>query len=371
MNNEKITNLGDVKPIVLIGGKTGKFVPNLNMSFHDDEFFINLNREDKIITDEIAEVVDFRTVLNGNDSDIFHVNGNGEFKWDIELKEKPESNIFKWKLKSKGVEFFYQPELTPEEIADGCIRPIEAIGSYAVYCNKSNNRYKTGKVCHIYRPYCYDANGLNIYADLKIKDGYLTITIPEEYLDKAVYPVYLDPAFGYTSIGASTDYWSTVQASKPYSTPASNGTLDYVIVHCRNSSSLNLRAGIYSDSSGSPNSLLASNDTGVETTSTLSWVSCPVSYSGITAGASYWLAHLNTSSGNLVFSYDTVSAELLLVSGSNSFVTTFNETNTFNQRKSIYASYTESGGGAVEGSLVGQSPLVGGGVLCGQGNLIN
>lgn len=41
----KAENLGDVKPLVIIGGSdTTKFVPNINMSFHDDEFFINLNR---------------------------------------------------------------------------------------------------------------------------------------------------------------------------------------------------------------------------------------------------------------------------------------------------------------------------------------
>jgi hypothetical protein len=205
MQNETINNLGEVKPVVLIGGKTGKFVPNLNMSFFDDEFFINLNRKDKIITDAVAEIKDYKTVLNGIDNDIFHVNENGDFKWDILIPEKPKYNFFKWEIKSKGVEFYYQAELTEKEISDGHVRPDEVVGSYAVYCSKSNNKYKTGKVCHIYRPLCIDANGLKAYADLNIdsKANTLTITIPQDYIDNAIYPMTLDPTFGYTSVGAS------------------------------------------------------------------------------------------------------------------------------------------------------------------------
>ncbi len=34
-------DLGDVKPVVLIGGvDASRFIPNINISCHDDEFFI-------------------------------------------------------------------------------------------------------------------------------------------------------------------------------------------------------------------------------------------------------------------------------------------------------------------------------------------
>jgi hypothetical protein len=39
--------------------------------------------------------------------------------------------------------------------------------------------------------------------------GILTITIPQDFLDKAVYPITVDPTFGYTSVGASYSNYSS------------------------------------------------------------------------------------------------------------------------------------------------------------------
>jgi hypothetical protein len=359
--------LGDVKPKVTAGGKDKtKFVPNLNVSFFDDEFYFNLNRKDKIIKNEKAATVNGKTSLGGIDTDIWYIDDKGRFKWDIEFTSRPAANSWTWELKhTKGIEFYHQPALTAEEIAGGCERPEEVVGSYAVYCNKAHNKYKTGKLCHIYRPFCYDAKGNTIYADLKIADGQLTITIDTKWLDSATYPVRLDPTFGYTSVGSSTDIWAHVQASKPYSTPESNGTLTSIYLHARTATGLYFKAAIYSESSGSPNSLLASNSTGVALSSSSAWVSCPVSYTGIIAGVNYWLAH---NGGDVRFSFDTATGENKMENEDN-FPETFGTYVTYNQRKSFYAEYTASA--VSEGPLVGASALVGGGVLCGQGNLIN
>lgn len=66
--------LGDVKPVVIIGGKPAdKFIPNVNISFHDDEFYINLNRKDKTAVSKCDNPVE----LPGEDVDIWHIDDSG------------------------------------------------------------------------------------------------------------------------------------------------------------------------------------------------------------------------------------------------------------------------------------------------------
>jgi hypothetical protein len=342
MQNETINNLGEVKPVVLIGGKTGKFVPNLNMSFFDDEFFINLNRKDKIITDEVAEIKDYKTVLNGIDNDIFHVNENGDFKWDILIPEKPKYNFFKWEIKSKGVEFYYQAELTAEEILDGCIRPENVVGSYAVYCSKQHNKYKTGKVAHIYRPLCIDANGLKAYADLNIdsKAKTLTITIPQDYLDNAAYPMTLDPTIGYTSIGAGI--WSRASAiaveSLMVSAPTSNGTASKVYIYLSSGYNTSIQLGYYSDSS------LASSDS-ISSPTEGAWNSVNVSGS-ISSGELYYpafsLQSSGTGSGGIA--YDDQTDGMQYENNISSLPATWTSASKYTRKFSLYLEYTESGG---------------------------
>jgi len=212
MNNFETLNLGEVKPKIVTGGKEGKFVPNLNVSFHSDEFFLNINRKDKIITTETAIQLGDKVKLSGKDTDVFYIDEKGNYKWDIEFQTKPETNFFKWEINSKGLDFYYQPELTDEEIKEGHIRPENIIGSYAVYCNKRNNKYKAGKVCHIDRPLCIDSKGLKCYADIYIDDKYktLTIIIPQKYIDEASYPMTLDPTIGFAGTPNSAGYTTNV-----------------------------------------------------------------------------------------------------------------------------------------------------------------
>ena len=42
-----------------------------------------------------------------------------------------------------------------------------------------------------------------MWCDLDITDGELTVTVPEDFLNKASYPVVVDPTFGYTSVGGT------------------------------------------------------------------------------------------------------------------------------------------------------------------------
>ncbi|GAG00289.1 unnamed protein product, partial [marine sediment metagenome] len=81
-------------------------------------------------------------------------------------------------------------------------QPIDVIGSYAVYhSSKRDNKYKTGKAFHIYRPKIIDANDEWVWGVMNISNSVLSITIDQDWLNNAVYPVTVDPTFGYTSEG--------------------------------------------------------------------------------------------------------------------------------------------------------------------------
>jgi hypothetical protein len=138
---------------------------------------------------------------------------DGGLEIELLLKEKPDTNKFEFTLQTKGLDFFYQPELTQKEIDEGGSRPDDVAGSYAVYhktkggMNRADGmEYKAGKAFHIYRPFAYDANGDGIYADLNVdvEAGILTVTVDQKFLDNAVYPVVVDPTFGYTTNGGSS-----------------------------------------------------------------------------------------------------------------------------------------------------------------------
>jgi hypothetical protein len=71
-------------------------------------------------------------------------------------------------------------------------------------------------------------------------------------------------------------------------TASTTGNLNQVRVYC--GSSGNVKAALYSDSSGVPGSLLAANDTGTPCTS--GWNNITVASTPITSGTSYWLAYI-------------------------------------------------------------------------------
>ena len=140
----------------------------------------------------------------------------GASEFEVILLEKPAINKVEFTIEDKDVDYFYQPPLTQEEIDAKEERPENVIGSYAVYAKtpktnyKGGKEYKTGKVGHIYRPRIEDANGDWVWGELNIDKRILTVTIPQEFLDNAVYPVRhaAGLTFGYTSLGASVIQWS-------------------------------------------------------------------------------------------------------------------------------------------------------------------
>ena len=116
------------------------------------------------------------------------------FEYDCILLREPESNVVSLRIEgAENFDFFLQPDFVPDPFLKG---------SYAVYKKETLLGEGTGKLCHIHRPEIIDARGRRCWGDLSIVKNHLCITIPEQWLADAAYPVIVDPTVGTTTIGS-------------------------------------------------------------------------------------------------------------------------------------------------------------------------
>jgi len=124
----------------------------------------------------------------------FTVLGDTAFEYDCILEREPESNVITLLMEgAEQFDFFRQPDF----ISDPFLK-----GSYAVYKKETLIGEGTGKLCHIHRPEIIDARGRRCWGDLSISGDRLCITIPEQWLAEAKYPVVVDPTIGTTTVGS-------------------------------------------------------------------------------------------------------------------------------------------------------------------------
>jgi hypothetical protein len=121
------------------------------------------------------------------------------FEYDCILEREPETNIVCLLMEgAEHFDFFRQPDF----VKDPFLR-----GSYAVYKKETLIGEGTGKLCHIHRPLVIDARGRRCWGDLAVVENELRITIPEQWLGEAAYPVVVDPVVGTSTIGAHFGYY--------------------------------------------------------------------------------------------------------------------------------------------------------------------
>ena len=157
----------------------------------------------------------------------------GAIEFNIILKEKPASRFIEFTTEKKDVELFYQGPLTDLIGVDGIVtatetegkdkdgnifirRPENVVYSYAIYHRRppanvvGGKEYRAGKIGHIYRPLITDSTGKKTYGILINDDvnNMLKIEIPEDFYNSAIYPVTVDPTFGYTTIGGTEVYFN-------------------------------------------------------------------------------------------------------------------------------------------------------------------
>lgn len=264
-----------------------------------------------------------------------HPEGAAEF--EVILKEKPETNVVQFTLNTKGLDFHYQDELTPEEVKHGVDRPENVVGSYAVFASAEKvnyvggKEYRAGKVGHIYCPKIVDANGVEVWGDLNIdvKAGILSVTIPQEFLDNAAYPVAhaAGLTFGYTTIGGTNALESTNAVGAAKGTPASAVSVAIVNVYCSNAFGGSFKPVIWLDSDKSvitngvgpavtPASAAAWRTSTYVSQPSVSTVAYQVGYvingflttyydSGSSGDGGYQVTNSYTSPTTLLFTFDT------------------------------------------------------------------
>jgi hypothetical protein len=136
----------------------------------------------------------------------FTILGDTAFESDCILEREPESNVITLLMEgAERFDFFRQPDFVKDPFLKG---------SYAVYKKETFIGEGTGKLCHIHRPEIIDSRGRRCWGDLSVTGNELRITIPENFLSEAKYPVIVDPTIGTTTVG-SQYLWDNNDPGEP------------------------------------------------------------------------------------------------------------------------------------------------------------
>ena len=222
-----------------------KFVPNINMSKWDDEHWININFPIAIANQVETFDGEKVTLSIGDYSFIYYPKNEDDLEFEIVFGKKPPVMTLSLDiLSSGGLDFLPQPALTQSEIDDHHVRPDNVVGSYAVYCRSRDNKYCTGKFCHIYYPYLQDADGKTVRVEsFDISAGKMTIVLPPKWMESARYPVSLDPTIGNTTAGGSS--WATTAGKEAWGiSDATGGVIGKYHISIATSAG-NAKMGVY------------------------------------------------------------------------------------------------------------------------------
>ena len=304
---------------VKIGGESiTKFVPNINASKWRDECWFNINNKNVAIK---AETQNFQSgkidLIVGNDCHRYYITPEGKLEYEIIFSIQPKPEVLLELQHSKNLDFLYQPELSVHEIADGHIRPENVVGSYAVYAQKVNGNYQTGKLCHIYRPKFIDARGFSTWGTLFIDPsaGVISIRCDEDWLKKASYPVTLDPDLGYSTLGASAVFHSYGAATAVHgTTDGSGGDTARIYIGVYSGAAGSCKMAVYTDDAGNnrPESQLPDGSGDDEVSVSLSatgWVSAAYVQS-LAASTKYWIACADLRGSVTYWNFDYGSSNI-------------------------------------------------------------
>lgn len=300
---------------------------------------------------------------------ILRMTDNNTFEWDFVLFQRPILSFVIFPI-GRNIECYYQPPLTQENFSlfpeviginetdawdeNGTIiahRPINVVGSYACYGNRMNNEYKTGKIFHIYRPFVYDANNNSIWGQINItSNNILILSVNRTWLDNAVYPVNIDPTFGYTSIGASISSSQNAWAHRvTNSTLMYNATAGDVVtnisIYAKTSAGLNNnhRLAIYNITEPVTMNRKIGNSSFFSLSTTASWHTTNVNIP-LVGGVRHFIA-VGDSGRTRDNYYDTGLVQSLSSTGDTPLPVTWSEGGSGTQVLSMYATYTIAGGG--------------------------
>lgn len=285
----------------------------------------------------------------------------GAYEFEVILKEKPASNVITFDIEVEGLDFWYQPELTQEEIDMGMERQENTVGSYAVYRSEnsinytSGKEYRTGKAFHIFRPQIEDSNGWKIWGELNIdiENKIQTITIPQDFIDNAVYPIRhaTGETFGYTTCGTSGSIFNSSQIANGHRATGAAGTVQKITACLSLSTDFKGVLHLQSDGTIISNGVTASGTS----PSTKDWADAVYGTDPTVSAVDYYVTVINN--GSMRVWYDVLSATRVYDT-SNSYTTPEDVTGAptyTGVRLSIYATYTPSATPTPEAAAAGQS----------------
>jgi hypothetical protein len=257
----------------------------------------------------------------------------GGFEFAVTLKERPVSDTLSFSVVVKDAVFVRQPPLTELIGQEGIVtatetegfdgdgnpiagRPENVVNSLAVYHAASplniagGKEYRTGKIGHIYRPKAIEAGGRETWCDMAYDERtrVLSITVPKEFLDSALYPVIVDPTFGYTTIGGTTvtvNANSLCHVGTGLLSPSSgyNRVIKFTVYGSNNGtpgSTINFAA--YTIVAGTPSARLAAG-VAITLPSVAGWTDSAAVSQVLTTGSTYGVAE--GGAGNNLLNFDT------------------------------------------------------------------
>jgi hypothetical protein len=197
VRNQVLTRFG--------GTDSSLVIPKFNFSKFEDEFWVDINHTESsaiLRKDLVQESVDKYQIISGDLKHVFYQKNDG-FEYEIWFQEPPKPELTFTLTYADGLSFNKQFSLTEEEIKSGFLRSEEIINSIAVYCNRKNHIYETGKIAHFKRPFITDSKGRKVWCDQIISGNVWTVLLPEDVLKDLVYPICLGPEIGYSTDGGS------------------------------------------------------------------------------------------------------------------------------------------------------------------------
>jgi hypothetical protein len=256
---------------ITIGGKEpGKVIPNVNISFNrdgDDSRFANINAVDvDVLGDEDTLLLeDIISVKTTNRIDKWYETVDGRLEYEIILNTPPVNRFLQFTIKCSPDVVFAEQTLSAEQIADGDTYTADDIpNSFAAYCSERHNSFRNGKLFHIFRSWVEDKDNNRCWVQqvisfVKTGEWLWEIEIPEEiYLDEKLYPLLIGPIVGYDTMPTLQQSANTRAYSIPVTVPAGGVTATGFYAYHRNAFATAFECGHYTDSSGSPSSLVSS-----------------------------------------------------------------------------------------------------------------
>lgn len=355
----------DTLRVVVGDDKQPDFKPQVKVERFDNEYNVSfrLEADDEAVVSKKRDKVEWagnKRKADFYDEPVSELNPEGGYEFDLTLYERPANDEVAFSIRYKNVRFAYQPELTPDEIAEGCVRPAHIVGSWAVFANDDpvnrvgGKNYKSGKVGHIPNSLMRDANGVTSRTNPQITDngdgtGRLVIKFDKQFLDNAAYPIRhaAGLTFGFASIGGSSVPIGGVRQGGGKATPASGGEIDSITYYGASNSggALNTKATTWLGSDGT----VVTNGVSpvVSASTTASWWTATYASKPTITVQSYFLGVV-AETFNFDFYYDTeTAAGNYHQAGSSTYSTptTLGDNGGTNYKWSAYATYTETAAG--------------------------